>query len=76
MVVFRRVQNTAPYNSSTPMHSKSTLIHIIPMDFGNPHTNFGVLLSMHVWVMSFKLGLHFCSSDLMLVHVSSKKMYL
>ena len=47
------------------------------MDFGKPHTNFGVLLSMHAWVMTISnLGCRsvcFCVT-LMLVHESSKKM--
>ena len=50
--------------------------------FGKSHTNFGVLLSMHAWVMTVGGGggevedADFFLGTLMLVHVSSKKMCL
>ena len=51
--------------TSTPQRIVNLFMDITAKGFGKPHTNFGVLLSMHAWVMTVsKLGCRFFFSDL------------
>ena len=50
--VLRRLKNIAPYNFSTHQPIVNLFMDITANGFGKPHTNFGVLLSMYVWVMT------------------------
>ena len=51
-VTLRHVQCMAPYNFSTLLHIVKSYSYITAVCFGKPHTNFGVLISMHAGVMT------------------------
>ena len=77
MCGFRCVQNLVPYSFSTPQNFVNLIHAYLSQGFGNSHTKFGVLLSMHAWVMTVSnFGFQIFLVTLMLVHKSPKKMCL
>ena len=51
-LILRYVLKTVPYNFSTQQHLVHPINRYHSKGFGNSQTKFGVLSSMHVWVMT------------------------